>query len=152
MKILAVTIIVTALFSGCISLKIRHSRIKWNCHCIDPVNACHWNIIADSGRTSGTVIWFGPEPGRCGVEYVGAVAMIKRDKEQDIIRVILPCFSFKKDSGDIVKIKIIKPVNMSMEIPTSWPWGKQPARGEKVVYRLNQYDKTVLKTVFGRIL
>ena len=106
-----------------------------------------WNIIADIGYTDGTVIYFAPESGRCGEEYVGAVAIIKR--ESDTIRVILNCYAYSLDSGEYVHIKIFPPVDTDMEIPGCKRLATPEECDNTTKYR---YDKTILKTVFGRIL
>jgi hypothetical protein len=104
--------------------------------------ACRWKIIADSGRTEGTIIKFSAMQGRCGDEYVGAVAIIKR--KTDIIRVIMPCYRYILEEGQAVHFKIVAPSD-NISLPCSLPWGYKGKEPERV----NEYDERVQGTVFG---
>jgi hypothetical protein len=109
----------------------------------------HWKIIADSGTTSGTIIKFNPAHGRCGIEKVSAVAILKR--ENDTIRVILPCCRHTLKPGDQVAIKIFANPKSSLLIPQDVEYTINEKKKGFELFRVNEYDETILSTVFGTI-
>lgn len=129
-----------------------NKSIRWNCNIFseDLKWACRWKIIADNGYTEGTIIKFDKQQGRCGDEYVAAVAIIKRT--EDTIRAILGCCNYIFYTGDYVRIKISAPPKVSISIPVDIPWGYNPTLRKERVIQVNEYDEAVRKTVFGTIV
>ncbi len=142
MKI-AIWLCIICLMCGCAAARHNHTGIPWNCRLVNGTKfACKWKIIADSGRTEGAIIKFSAMQGRCGEEYVGAVAIIKR--KTDTIRVIMPCYRYILEEGQAVNFKIVAPSD-NISLPCSLPWGYKGNEPERV----NEYDERVRATVFG---
>ncbi len=107
----------------------------------------HWNIIARNGTTSGEIIKFNNARGKCGIHPVAAVAIIKR--KLDTIRVILPCHNKLLYFGSNVNIEIINPTNQSIIVPQDVKYSIEQEKKKLHLYRVNEYDEIVTKTIYG---
>ena len=110
----------------------------------------HWKIIAESGTTIGTIIKFNPAHGRCGNEIVSAVAILKR--ENDTIRVILPCFRRNLELGNQVTIEVFANPKSCTLIPQDVNYTIEEKKNGRELFRVNEYDESITSTIFGSVI
>ncbi len=151
MKILIFIVCWVLSFEFVLAQKETNKKVRWNCRIFteELTYACKWKVIAKSGFVSGVVVKFNKAQGRCGDEFVGSVAILAIGK--DTIRTILYCYSNTLSPGNFIEVEISNPPNNNLSIPVDIPWGYVPKRGERVIYRVNEYDEIVLNTVFGNV-
>ncbi len=150
----AAILILMVLFHNSFLLGQRTTYISFpeNCnHIIANSYSCGWKIIARRGRVSGQIIEFTEEQGRCGIEYVAAVAIIKTKK--DTLRVIIGCFRDTLKVGENIRIRITGMPNYDdVHIPVDELYFDEQEKIGNPIVRVNKYDATITKTVFGYLL
>lgn len=121
-----------------------------NCHHIYTNSfACKWKVFADTGTLRGKVLKFHKMNGRCGDELSAAAMVVLRN--DDTVRVIVPCFNGKIRVDDNVVVEIIKEPTSDIAIPQNSDFHLKSQKKGQDIYSLDEFDETVINTVFGRI-
>ena len=108
-----------------------------------------WKIIQESGTIHGTVIQFNRELRGCGDVVSSAVAILKR--KNDTLRVIMTCFDKRLSAGQDITIKVEKwQPGFGPGLPIDDEYFMEQRKKGLYLYRVNEYDEIVAKTIFGR--
>ena len=108
-----------------------------------------WKIVQESGKIHGTVVKFNRALRGCGDVVSSSVAILKR--QSDTIRVIMLCYNKTLSPGQSVTIEVEKwESGFGPGLPTDDEYyGEHRMKGQHL-YRVNEYDEIVAKTVFGK--
>jgi hypothetical protein len=108
-----------------------------------------WKIIKTRGTLNGTVLKFTRQMRGCGDVVSSSVAILKRP--HDTIRVIMTCNGAVLLPGQQVTIKVSKwHSGFGPGLPVDDEYFMEQKKKGMYVYRVNEFDETVSKTVFGR--
>jgi hypothetical protein len=122
-----------------------------NCHHIDNNSfSCQWKITANTGSLKGEVISFTRQQGRCGDEFVAAVAILKT--ATDTVRAILECYRYILEPGEIITVKIYREPFCGIGVPQDIAYALATRKQGKLIYRVNEWDEVVKKTIFGGVI
>lgn len=121
-----------------------------NCHHILSNSfQCNWKFITFKGTLEGTVVTYQAVKKDPNASGSASVAIIKTQK--DTVRVLLFSYGNHKP-GDKVKITPAKEPENDVFVPLDRDYFlAEEKSGHKPAFRINEYDKKVMKTAWGSI-